>query len=320
MRKFGLTAGVLLSAAALTGSSAQAAPVTVGQLFAPATACAGSVTYVQTGVASGNSYTVPVTGVITSWIFQDAGTTNPGLKLKVVRPAGGGNYTVVGESTAGAQTVNALNVFPAAIPVQAGDVVGVFSTGGGAACGTHTGNTGDTYVFNLGDPAPGSTSPFGSSNGLLLPVSAVIQQPPVAASVSPSLGSPKGGTQVTITGHDFTGSTVVKFGGAPAASFTVGSDTQIKAVSPPGSADSAVDVTVSSAAGQSPSVAGDRFTYGCLVPKLKGKQVKPAKKALRNTGCRLGKVKGSRGGKVKTQTPKPGTLVAPGDKVTVKLA
>jgi hypothetical protein len=38
---------------------------------------------------------------------------------------------------------------------------------------------------------------------------------------------------VTITGTNFTGATAVRFGAINAASFTVDSDTQITAVSPP---------------------------------------------------------------------------------------
>jgi hypothetical protein len=55
----------------------------------------------------------------------------------------------------------------------------------------------------------------------------------------------------------------------------------------------------------------------CVVPKLKGKKVKSAKKRLRNGDCRLGKVKHK--GKVKKQNPKPGTVLPVDSKVNVKL-
>jgi beta-lactam-binding protein with PASTA domain len=69
----------------------------------------------------------------------------------------------------------------------------------------------------------------------------------------------------------------------------------------------------------------DQFTYtACTVPKLKGKKLKAAKKALAKADCKLGKVKKLKGattktGKVKKQSPKPGTILAPGAKVRVKL-
>jgi hypothetical protein len=65
---------------------------------------------------------------------------------------------------------------------------------------------------------------------------------------------------VTITGHDFSGATAVSFGGTPAQTFTVNSDTSITATAPAGSA-GAVDVRVTTAGGQSPVSAADRFTY-----------------------------------------------------------
>jgi hypothetical protein len=52
--------------------------------------------------------------------------------------------------------------------------------------------------------------------------------PPVITSFAPGSAAP--GMTVTITGTDFTGATEVSFGGTPAASFTVVSSTQIKAV------------------------------------------------------------------------------------------
>jgi hypothetical protein len=60
--------------------------------------------------------------------------------------------------------------------------------------------------------------------------------------VTPPRGPSSGGTAVTITGSCFTDAVAVFFGDVPARSFTVISDTEIRAVSPAGSG--AVDVTV----------------------------------------------------------------------------
>ncbi|WP_342242804.1 IPT/TIG domain-containing protein, partial [Ensifer sp. OTU672] len=68
------------------------------------------------------------------------------------------------------------------------------------------------------------------------------------SSVSPASGSPTGGTSVTITGTGLAGAATVKFGSAPAASFTVNSDTQITAVAPPGTA-GPVDIVVTTGSG-----------------------------------------------------------------------
>ncbi len=91
---------------------------------------------------------------------------------------------------------------------------------------------------------------------------------PVVNSISPSSGLPTGGTSVTITGNYFEGTTQVSFGGTPAASFIVNSDTQIIAVSPAGTAGSHVEVTVVAhglqsvqSSQQSPPSTADYFTY-----------------------------------------------------------
>ena len=83
---------------------------------------------------------------------------------------------------------------------------------------------------------------------------------PTVTSISPGVGSPAGGTQVTITGTNFTGVTAVLFGTTNAANFVVNSATSITATSPPGQW-GAVDVTVVNAVGASPPVAADRFTF-----------------------------------------------------------
>ncbi|MHB8874819.1 MAG: IPT/TIG domain-containing protein [Myxococcaceae bacterium] len=62
--------------------------------------------------------------------------------------------------------------------------------------------------------------------------------------VAPRFGPLAGGTQVVLTGQGFEGASAVKFGALPAASFTVDSDTQLTAVSPPGAIAGAVDLSI----------------------------------------------------------------------------
>jgi hypothetical protein len=59
--------------------------------------------------------------------------------------------------------------------------------------------------------------------------------PPAPVSLSPSAGSPGGGTRVHIVGSGFTLSTEVTFGNTPAR-FWVLDDSDIMAISPPGQA------------------------------------------------------------------------------------
>ena len=129
-KSIGLIVGLAILLGTLAASTAQAAPVTVGQLFVPDTNCSAGDTLLQSGVSSGNTYAIPTPGVVTSWSVQEAATTISGLKLKVARPAGGINFTIVGESSATGQTVNTVNTYPANIPVQPGDIIGIFENGG----------------------------------------------------------------------------------------------------------------------------------------------------------------------------------------------
>lgn len=92
---------------------------------------------------------------------------------------------------------------------------------------------------------------------------------PAITGVTPSAGPVSGGATVVITGSNFapggyTTVSEVAFGGAPAA-YSVDSDSQITAVSPPGAGQpgalGTVDVTVTSADGTSVVVPADLYTY-----------------------------------------------------------
>jgi hypothetical protein len=123
-----------------------------------------------------------------------------------------------------------------------------------------------------------------------------------------------------IVGSGFSGATAVNFGPTRAASFTVNSDSSITAVSPASSAGT-VGVTITTSGGTSPTMAAGDFTFkpACIVPKLKGKTPKTARKALKKFHCALGNVKGPRGktARVEKQNPKPGKILAAGSKVAV---
>ena len=78
-----------------------------------------------------------------------------------------------------------------------------------------------------------------------------LQVIPTVASVAPTSGVV--GTSVTLTGSGFTGTTAVDFAGAPGASFTLVSDTQIDASVPVGAATGTIAVTNSAGTGVSPT-------------------------------------------------------------------
>jgi hypothetical protein len=222
-----------------------------------------------------------------------------------------------------------FETFTTSVPIKAGDTIGL-DLPVGVKIGVDTAAP-PASVFAIWKPmlGEGATLPYSEAGGSgEWGFNAEVQPQPTVASLSPTSGSLTGGTAVTIVGTDFAGVSAVKFGTTPASSFAVGSEGAISAVAPPGAV-GATDVTVTTLAGTSPVVAGDKFTYAapaptCTVPKLKGKKLKGAKTVLAKADCKIGKVKKlgeatAKTGKVKKQSPKPGKILAPGSKVNVKL-
>ncbi|HVM98909.1 MAG TPA: IPT/TIG domain-containing protein [Caulobacteraceae bacterium] len=82
---------------------------------------------------------------------------------------------------------------------------------------------------------------------------------PVVTSIAPTTGPSGGGTIVTVTGTGFTGAIAVGFGSADAANIAVASDTQVIAVTPPGTGIG--NVTVVTPDGRSAINAAAQFTY-----------------------------------------------------------
>jgi uncharacterized protein YhjY with autotransporter beta-barrel domain len=102
----------------------------------------------------------------------------------------------------------------------------------------------------------------------------VAQGPPAIASLSPITGPAAGGTTVTLTGSGFTGASGVKFGTTAATSFTVNSDTQVTAVSPPGSGSVNVSVTTPNGTSGTDGLEQSTFVYGAGPPAIS--QVSPS--------------------------------------------
>ncbi|MEV7790751.1 IPT/TIG domain-containing protein [Streptomyces sp. NPDC087512] len=126
----------------------------------------------------------------------------------------------------------------------------------------------NTQITAVSPPGTGTvnvvvTSDQGNS-AQQVPFTYVSASAPAVTSVSPNQGPAAGGTQVTITGTGFTGTTAVKFDGVPATSFTVNSATQITAVTPAHGAGAAA-VTVTAPGGTSnPSDPSAYFYYVAL--------------------------------------------------------
>jgi hypothetical protein len=268
----------------------------------------------------GANLTSPVSGAIIRWRMQ--GAEGGPFFLRVLRPTGTGAYTAVGTSGPAELTGAGLRTFTASIPIRAGDLIGVDPTKPTDEIGV-TAVPGASTASIFPPPFDGSTvAPSGVQPNLEIQLSAEVQPLAEVASLSPSRGSIGGGAKVIITGENLAGATAVKFGDAPAETFTSDSETQITATAPKMAKPGKVDVTVTTAGGVSEAISSDRFTYtACVVPKLKGKKLKADKVALRKAGCKLGKVVGSRSktAKVVRQSAKPGKVLPRGAAVNVRL-
>jgi PASTA domain/IPT/TIG domain len=313
----------------LIAAGAADAQITIGQTVrVPYTLlpCSGEE-IVPTSIAAGTGYVAPATGVITSWSTTAGPAPGQVMGLKVFRPLGGLSFQVAGQDVPRPLLPGQRNTHPVAIPVQAGDILGLFvPVGGEAECVFgQTGSTADFYRYNQGNSPNGAVVAF--SPGLFGTeerpnIEASLLPPPAIASLS-STGGPIKNAALAIAGANFAAVSGVSFGGIPAKSFTVDSEGQITALAPDSAQLSTVAVSVTTAAGAATSA--QTFTYeGCKVPKLKGNRLKASKKRARKADCRIGKVKKlgdatAKTGKVVRQRPKPGKILLPGTKIRVSL-
>jgi hypothetical protein len=197
----------------------------------PARTTAGSVDIIVTtgGGSSGafSSFTYITSSVISS-ISPSSGST-----------AGGTNVTITGTNFTGATsvtfdgiaatTINVVNstTITCITPAHSDGAVGIIVTTGG-----------------------GPSDAFSSFTYIT---------PSVISSISPSSGINTGGTNVTITGTNFTGATLVTFGGIAATSLSILDSTTISCITPAVLSDGAVDIIVTTGGG--PSGAFSSFTY-----------------------------------------------------------
>lgn len=324
--KRGFVALVAVSAWALLATAgAQASTITVGSVL-PTTFTSTEFTKVKTLFntalpEAGANLVSPVNGAIVRWRVQ--GAKGGPFYLRVLRPNGKGAFEAVGTSPPETPTSEGIQTFATSLRIRSGDMIGIDSTNPTDSIGVAT-VPGASFAAVVPPPFEGATVPPSESiSGQEIELSAEVQPAPAITAVSPSSGSIAGGAKVTIAGSGFNAASAVKFGEVVASGYTVESDTEITATVPPSTKVGTVDLTVTTLAGTSPTTRGDRFTYeGCVVPKLKGKTLKQAKRAIRNADCKLGKVRGDKKSKVAEvakQGPKAGKVLVPGAKVGVTL-
>jgi hypothetical protein len=325
--KLGLVAVAALCIWALAAAAAQANTVTVGSALPPGAVSepvGEAQTFLNTALPEkGASVASPASGVVVRWRLQ--GAKGGPFFLRVLRPNGLGAFTAVGTSNPAMASGPGLQTFAANVPIKAGDLLAVDVTNATDELGFATA-AGASFTTIFPSPFEGATVPAREpKSGKEVELSAEVQPTPAVTEISPSVGSVTGGSTVKITGTDFTGASAVKFGTVPAASFKVESDTEITVTAPKSTKTGGFDITVTTLAGTSATVRGDRFAYtGCVVPKLAGKKLGRAKQLIAGGGCKLGKVTKRHGvtaksGKVKQQNPKVGKVLPKGTKVKVTL-
>ena len=330
MRRKRLTFAVAALASAwalLTAAGAGATTITVGSVLPPGSTpeeFKETSTLFNTALPEkGSNLSSPVNGLIVRWRVQ--GAVGGPFTLRVLRPNGNGAYTAVGSSSPATPSGEGVQTFSASLPVKAGDVIGIDPTNPTDKIGVATVN-GASFASLFPTPLEGATvAPRPGISGKEIELAAEVQPQPVVKSMGTTFGPLTGGTKVKITGTDLAGASAVMFGEQPAAAFTVESETQITATAPAFTNRGPQPITVTTVAGTSELSAADEFTYtGCIVPKLTGRSLRSAQNALRNGGCKIGKVKKLEGatagnGKVVGQGVAKGKILAAGAKVKVTL-
>jgi hypothetical protein len=271
----------------------------------------------------GASLASPVSGTVVRWRL--VGAKGGPFYLRILRPNGLGAFTAVGTSTPVSPATTGLETFNTNLPIKSGDLLAVDPTNKTDELG-FAAAAGASFTTIFPTPFEGATVPGREPvSGKEIELSAEVQPTPTVSSITPGSGSVTGGTEVKIVGSDFTGASAVKFGELTAATFKVESDSEIVATAPKSKKVGTFDVAVTTLAGTSAAVGGDRFAYtGCVVPRLRNPKLAKAKRAIQRGGCKLGKVTVRRGvrrasGKVKQQSPKPRAVLAKGAKVKLTL-
>jgi IPT/TIG domain/PASTA domain len=267
----------------------------------------------------------PVSGAVVKWRIR-GGKNLPGYALTVLKRGTGLSFTAMRSSDPATPAGAGIEPFSTNLRIEAGDYIGLNLPEEGRI-GVHEGGTHVFFTPALADGVPAT----GIESSKAVEFNAEVQPEPAILLLSPGTGPITGGTTVTIAGMDFTDVTAVRFGNAPASSFTVESENRLTAVSPAAPGPGAVDVSVTTVAGTSPPTGVDRFEYTaaaippqCVAPNLKGKRLKAARKRAAKSKCRIGKVTKLEGttaksGKVVKQKPKAGKSAPAGTKIAVTL-
>ncbi|MBI3700838.1 MAG: IPT/TIG domain-containing protein [Afipia sp.] len=222
---FGISAAASFVVNSATSITAVSPPGSSGTVHITVTTHGGT-----TALSSADQFTYVPAPTVDS-VTPNSGPATGGTSVTIA----GTNFTSVssvsfGATAAASFTVNGTTSITALSPPNGGGIVDIAVT------------------------TPGGASPTSSSDQFTYVAA------PTVASISPNSGPASGGTSVTISGTNFTGTSSVSFGATPATSFTLNSPTSITAVSPPGGVGT-VDIIVATPGGASATSSASRFAF-----------------------------------------------------------
>ena len=239
----------------------------------------GGTSVVITGSAFIGTTAVRFNGVVAMPFTVDSDTqitaTSPNSGTGPIEVDAAGGMITSTDSFTYLAVPSVLMVAPAKGPMAGGTVVTVTGTGFVQIMGVKFGTTSaESYTVDSSTQIT-VTAPMNAVMGTVdVFVTNVVgtspqytydtftyAPPPTVTSVVPNVGPVAGGPRVQLAGTGLLGTTAVTFGGVAAMSFTVDSDTNMRAFSPPGAATGTVDVRVNSFGGLSPTNVDDQFTY-----------------------------------------------------------
>ncbi|WP_169739988.1 IPT/TIG domain-containing protein [Actinospica robiniae] len=209
---------------------------------------------------------------------QDTGKTSATIgPYPVPPPQLGLTITLACSGEAPAPTPTVTQLGAASGPAAGGTAVSIIGTGFTPESSVSFGSAAATSVTFLSPEQLTAIAPPGSGsvdvtvgNGPAVSATSSADQyyygsAPAISGLSTGSGPAGGGTTVTINGSGFTGASAVSFGAVSAASFTVVSDTQLRATTPE-ETQGTVDVQVMTPAGVSPTTSADEFTFQQTAP------------------------------------------------------
>jgi hypothetical protein len=197
------TAGAVFAGVLFLAAGASAATVQLGQLAAPSTdgGCIDCTNLQVETVSPAPSYEVPA-GIwnLTSWSGQ-GGLKGGSVKLRIFRPTAiAGQFRLVAETPLETIAAATIATFPAQIPVEPGDRLGL-ETGPGTGGtndypSTYSAPLGNRQYGVIGGPQVGQTVgtggeyEVGNDNGHLLNIAATLTSPTEPAGITPSMEEP----------------------------------------------------------------------------------------------------------------------------------